>query len=75
MEIQGKLGNYKYTDLTGSSAKKDKIKELLKNITEGELAEITGHLIESENSLGRSVVVAVDAPEGKNIKQVDHRTI
>ena len=33
------------------------------------------HLVECDNNLGRSVVINLDAPSGKNIRQVDHRTI
>ena len=33
------------------------------------------HLVECDNNLGRSVVVDLNAIPGKNIRQVDHRTI
>ena len=46
-----------------------------KTFIEGETECITGHLIESENLLGRSVVVDLNAPANNNIRQVDHRTI
>ena len=42
---------------------------------EGELCEITGHLIDSENNMGRSTVIDLNAPIYNNFRQVDHRTI
>lgn len=33
------------------------------------------HLVECDTNLGRSVVVDLSAIPGKNIRQVDHRTI
>jgi hypothetical protein len=44
-------------------------------VVEGELCEITGHLIESENNMGRSTVIDLNAPVYNNFRQVDHRTI
>ena len=46
-----------------------------KTFVEGETECITGHLIESENLLGRSVVIDLNAPATNNVRQVDHRTI
>ena len=42
---------------------------------EGESVEVVGHLIESENNLGRSLVIDLNAPPGKGFRQIDHRTI
>lgn len=52
-----------------------KIKELSKHLIEGESCEIVGHLIDSDNFLGRSMIIDLNAPANNNIRQVDHRTI
>ena len=39
--------------------KPDEVKKLSKNLTDGELVEITGHLVESENNLGRSLIIEI----------------
>ena len=62
--IQGKFKGLKLADLK----KAEEVKKISKTITEGELAEITGHLLESENNLGRSLVVDLDAPKNNNIR-------
>ena len=46
----------------------DKIKNLVKQFLEGETEVITGHLIESENMLGRSLVIDLNAPINNNIR-------
>jgi hypothetical protein len=69
--IQKKFSGFKFADLK----KVEEVKKISKTITEGEVVEITGHLLESENNLGRSLVVDLDAPKSNNIRQVDHRTI
>ena len=69
--IQRKFSSFKFADLK----KVDEVKKISKTITEGEVVEVTGHLLESENNLGRSLVVDLDAPKNNNIRQVDHRTI
>lgn len=69
--IQSKFSGKKLADLK----KAEEMKKIAKTITEGDLIEITGHLLESENNLGRSLVVDLDAPKNNNIRQVDHRTI
>ena len=46
-----------------------------KTFIEGETECITGHLVESENLLGRSVIIDLNAPANNNVRQVDHRTI
>ena len=55
--------------------KADVIKKLSKNLIEGETVEITGHLLESDNNLGRSLIIDLNAPKTNNFRQVDHRTI
>lgn len=69
--VEEKLSSVKFADL-----KKDaELKKISKNLAEGELVEITGHLVESENHLGRSLIIDLNMPEGKNFRYVDHRTI
>ena len=51
------------------------MKKISAELIQGELTEIVGHVIESDNNLGRSVVVDVTQPSSNNIRQVDHRTI
>jgi len=51
------------------------MKKVSKQILEGKTTEITGHLVESENMLGRSLVIDLNAPCTSNIRSVDHRTI
>lgn len=52
-----------------------KLKALSKGMTEGEACEITGHLVDVDNSLGRSTVIDLNAKAPNNFRQVDHRTI
>lgn len=63
-KIQSKFSGLKFADLK----KAEEVKKISKTITEGELVEITGHLLESENNLGRSLVVDLDAPKNNNIR-------
>jgi hypothetical protein len=44
-------------------------------LIEGEVCEITGHLVDCENLMGRSTVIDLNAPVSNNFRQVDHRTI
>lgn len=44
-------------------------------VMEGKTEQITGHLISSENLLGRSLVIDLKAPCTNNVRSVDHRTI
>ena len=46
-----------------------------KNIVEGKKSEITGHLVDSEAIMGRSLIIDLNAPKGKGFRTVDHRTI
>ena len=68
-DIEDKLSGLKAKDLSS------KLKDLSKQLLEGETCEIVGHLLESENNLGRSIVIDLNAPLSNNIRQVDHRTI
>ena len=59
-----------------ASLKKDaELKKISKELVEGEDCELTGHLVESDNNLGRSVIIDLAAPQSNNFRQVDHRTI
>jgi hypothetical protein len=40
----------------------------VKELNEGELDEITGHLMQSENNFGRSKVIDLNAPAGFNVR-------
>lgn len=63
----------KLKDFNGSRNTAD-IKKLTKAVVEGEETTIVGHLAEGSQSLGRTLVIDLEAgPEG--FKQVDHRTI
>ena len=42
---------------------------------DGITVEITGHLVESENYLGRSLIIDLNNVAPYNFRQVDHRTI
>jgi hypothetical protein len=70
-EVEEKLAKVKPADLK----KADVVKKLSKDIIEGESVEITGHLVESDNNLGRSLIIDLNAPMASNFRQVDHRTI
>ena len=65
------LKSVKPADLKNS----DKLKKLAKELIEGEECEIIGHLIDSDNNLGRSTIIDLNAPAKINFRQVDHRTI
>lgn len=69
--IESKIKEIKYEDIK----KGQNMKQITKNLIEGELVEITGHLLESENNLGRSLVTDLNAPKDNNFRYVDHRTI
>jgi len=69
--IEAELKDLKLKDLK----KGDEIKKLAKQFTEGKTEVITGHLVESENHFGRSLVIDLNAPANNNMRQVDHRHI
>ena len=51
------------------------LNKLAKELTDGKEVEMVSHLCESESFMGRSLVIDLNAPEGKGYRQVDHRTI
>ena len=69
--VEDVLSSMKMAELKNDA----KLKPIIKGMIEGESCEITGHLIDVDNHLGRSVVVDLNAKAPHNIKQVDHRTI
>ncbi len=69
--MEEKLSKLNATDLKDDK----KLSEISKDLAKGELCELTGHLLESENSLGRSLMIDLNHGSVNNIRQVDHRTI
>lgn len=51
------------------------IKRISKGLIEGEMVQIVGHLVASENNLGRSLIIDLNARAPHNFRQVDHRSI
>ena len=51
------------------------MKALTKTLIDGDQCEITGHLVETETHLGRSLLIDPNALEKNNFRQVDLRTI
>ena len=70
-QIFEKLGQIKANDLK----KADLVKSLSKGIIDGENTTIIGHLVKSEQHMGRSLIIDLEAPEDNCFRQVDHRTI
>ena len=60
--------------LSANDIKKD-IGKVSKDLMAGETVEMTCHLLESDNNLGRSLVIDLDAPVYNHFRQIDHRTI
>lgn len=51
------------------------IKALSKQLIEGKDTKMICHLVKSEQHMGRSLVIDLEAPLENNFRQVDHRTI
>jgi hypothetical protein len=49
--------------------------KIAKDLVDGEKIELVCHLLESDNNLGRSLIIDLNSPGPNNIKQVDQRTI
>ena len=54
---------------------KTDLKKLSKEIVTGKECQMSCHMASSEHQLGRSQVLDLNAPHGRNFRQVDHRTI
>ena len=70
-DIIDKLKGVKVKDLQAAT----KLKQISKEILDGEEKEITCRHYEIEDNMGRSIVVDLDAIHTNNIRSVDHRTI
>ena len=51
------------------------LKEISKELAEGETTTIVGHLVNKEREMGRSLIIDLNAPLDNRFRQVDHRTI
>lgn len=64
------------SSLTGTNLKDDKqVKQLSKSIVEGVDCEIVGRLAGIETTLGRSLIIDLNADPKNNFRQIDHRSI
>ena len=70
-QVFDKLAKIKAKDLKSPQTSTQLAKQLL----EGDMCEIVGHLVKSEQHMGRSLVIDLNAPASQNFRQVDHRTI
>ena len=52
----------------GDLKDKAKLSSLVKHLVEGELCTLTCHIVKSENSLGRSLVIDLNAPIGNQFR-------
>ena len=66
-----KLQAISYADVQKDS----ELNKISKQLLEGELAEIVGHLVENDCKMGRTLVIDLDAPQDSAFRQIDHRTI
>ena len=60
--------------ISGAGSKPD-LKKLSKEIVTGQECEMTCFLASADNHLGRSSIIDLNSPHGRNFRQVDHRTI
>jgi hypothetical protein len=64
----------KLQSLTDNDLKKN-LGKIAKDLVDGEKVELVCHLLDSDNNLGRSLIIDLNSTGPSNIKQVDHRTI
>lgn len=69
--ILEKLGNIKASDIKNAT----KLSQISKDLIQGTETTLTAHLVKSEQHMGRSLVIDLNAPESNRFRQVDHRTI
>jgi len=62
--VEEKLQKIKFAELK----KADVLKKISKELIEGEVVEIIGHLVQSDNNLGRSLVIDLNAPKTNNFR-------
>jgi len=65
------INNTNYSDLKHTN----KVNSLVNDLLSGNLCTMTCHLVDVENNLGRSTVIDLNAPYGKQFRQIDHRSI
>ncbi len=51
------------------------MKELAKQLIEGQNCKMTCHMVKVENNLGRSLVIDLNSDSDNKFRQIDHRTI
>ena len=68
---QEKLEQIKFDDLK----KKEILTTVAKDIIEGQRVTMVCHLVEAQNSLGRSLVTDLSSAAPNKFRQVDHRSI
>lgn len=52
----------------GTLGDQKEMKALSKDIIDGELCELTGHLVSNEHLMGRSLMIDLNAPKGKGYR-------
>jgi len=70
-QIFDSLSGLKYAD----TKKPEQLKSIAKTILEGKQCTLIGHLVKSEQQMGRTLVIDCQAPADNRFRQVDHRTI
>ena len=70
-QIFEKLSTMKAKDVV----KAEDLKTLAKEFIDGETCSIIGHLVKSEQHMGRSLIIDLEASADNQWRQVDHRTI
>jgi len=70
--LDNNLQTTEYGKDTPHSSKRRKI---LKDAMHGEPRKLIGFMKRVDNGMGRSDVIDLEQPDGRNVRQVDHRTI
>lgn len=70
--VFSKLETISYADIKKDS----ELNKISKELLQGNLVEIVGHLVDNDNKFGRTLVIDLNAPKGESaFRQIDHRTI